>query len=107
MFPHRCTYILFVICRNLDVGEDKDIGEDEDEEGGNLVAGLHCKVVVQFEGHKDFCNALKVLCGRSLIKVARDCAIFRVIIFNICFYLFYFRPKCLPKHNWIFSSLFS
>lgn len=55
--------------RNLDVGEDNDIGEDGDEDGGNLISGLHCRIVVQFEGHKDFCNALKVLCGRSLNKV--------------------------------------
>ncbi|KAK4434353.1 hypothetical protein Salat_0598100 [Sesamum alatum] len=54
--------------RNLDVGEDNDIGQDEDEDSGDLVSGLHCKIVVQFESHKDFYNALKVLCGRSLIK---------------------------------------
>ncbi|KAL7085318.1 hypothetical protein ACP275_14G275000 [Erythranthe tilingii] len=54
--------------RNLDVSEDNDIGEDEDEDGGNLVTGLNCKIVVQFESHKDFCNALKILSGRSLNK---------------------------------------
>ncbi|KAK6116031.1 hypothetical protein DH2020_008300 [Rehmannia glutinosa] len=54
--------------RNLDVGEDNDRGEDEDEDGGDLVSGLHCKIVVQYEGHKGFYNALKILCGRSLNK---------------------------------------
>ncbi|XP_047945732.1 uncharacterized protein LOC125192250 [Salvia hispanica] len=54
--------------RNLDVGEDNDIGEAGDEDSGDLISGLHCKIVVRFEGHKDFCNALKVLCGRSLNK---------------------------------------
>lgn len=34
-----------------------------------LVSGLNCKIVVQFEKYKDFYNALKVLCGRSMQKV--------------------------------------
>lgn len=58
------------IFRNLDVGEDNEKGEHE-ENDGNLVSGLNCKIVVQFEGHKDFYNALKVLCGRSLNKVGK------------------------------------
>lgn len=67
-----CVYFKMIfIFRNLDVGEDNEIGEGEDEDEGerDLVTGLHCKIVVQFEDHKDFYNALKVLCGRSLNKV--------------------------------------
>lgn len=60
---------IFLYHRNLDVGEDNDIGEAGDEDSEDLISGLHCKIVVRFEGHKDFCNALKVLCGRSLNKV--------------------------------------
>ncbi|KAL3840493.1 hypothetical protein ACJIZ3_025084 [Penstemon smallii] len=51
--------------RNLDVAEDNDTGDDEDED---LVSGLNCKIVVRFKTYTDFYNALKVLCGRSLIK---------------------------------------
>lgn len=54
--------------RNLDVAEDDDIGEDAEEDNGGLVSGLQCKIVVRFEDYKEFCNALKVLCGRSLQK---------------------------------------
>ncbi|MCD9643732.1 hypothetical protein HAX54_031401 [Datura stramonium] len=52
--------------RNLHVAEDNGIGEDADE--GDIVSGLHCKIVVRFEKHKDFFDALKVLCGRSMQK---------------------------------------
>lgn len=52
--------------RNLHVAEDNDVGDDVDEE--DIVSGLHCKIVVRFEKHKDFYDALKVLCGRSLQK---------------------------------------
>lgn len=55
--------------RNLDVAEDNDIGEDMEEDNGDLVSGLLCKIVVRFEDYREFCNALKVLCGRSLQKV--------------------------------------
>lgn len=54
--------------RNISVAEDNDFGQDGDEDAG-LVSGLHCKIVVQFEKFKDFHNALKVLCGRSMQKV--------------------------------------
>ncbi|XP_050213659.1 uncharacterized protein LOC126665031 [Mercurialis annua] len=54
--------------RKLDVSEDNDYGKDADEDGGDLISGLHCKIVVQFEKHRDFYNTLKVLCGRSLQK---------------------------------------
>lgn len=59
---------LLVLCRNLNVAEDNDLGK-EAEEIGNIVSGLNCKIVVQFEKYKDFYNALRVLCGRSLQKV--------------------------------------
>lgn len=55
--------------RNLNVAEDDDQDKDADENGGDIISGLHCKIVVQFEKHRDFYNALKVLCGRSLQKV--------------------------------------
>ncbi|KAG2698967.1 hypothetical protein I3843_07G171700 [Carya illinoinensis] len=53
--------------RNLNVAEDNDLGK-EAEEIVNIVSGLSCKIVVQFEKFKDFYNALKVLSGRSLQK---------------------------------------
>ncbi|KAK4387607.1 hypothetical protein Sango_2367300 [Sesamum angolense] len=68
MLVTHTIFSAFGKIRNLDVGEDNDIGQDEDEDSRDLVSGLHCKIVVQFESHKDFYNALKVLCGRSLIK---------------------------------------
>ncbi|KDP41615.1 hypothetical protein JCGZ_16022 [Jatropha curcas] len=54
--------------RNLNVTEDDDHGKDVDEDAVDIISGLHCKIVVQFEKHRDFYNALKVLCGRSLQK---------------------------------------
>ncbi|GAB2269638.1 hypothetical protein Dimus_004563 [Dionaea muscipula] len=54
--------------RNLNVAEDDDLGKDTDEDNADIVAGLYCRVVVQFEKYKDFYNVLKVLCGRSLHK---------------------------------------
>lgn len=54
--------------RNLEVAEDNDRAEDAVEDDGDLVSGLNCKIVVRFKGHTEFYNALKVLCGRSLVK---------------------------------------
>lgn len=54
--------------RNLEVAEDNDRAEDAVEDGGDLVSGLNCKIVVRFKGHTEFYNALKILCGRSLVK---------------------------------------
>lgn len=54
--------------RNLDVAEDDGMGKDTDEDDEDIVCGLQCKIVVRFEDHKEFCKALKVLCGRSLQK---------------------------------------
>lgn len=61
--------LLHSVCRNLNVAEDDDLGKDEDEDSEDIVSGLHCKIVVQFEKYKDFHTALKVLSGRSLQKV--------------------------------------
>ncbi|CAN8241136.1 unnamed protein product [Cochlearia groenlandica] len=54
--------------RNLNVAEDDGLGKDEDEDNGDLVSGLHCKIVVQFEKYNDFVNAMKAFCGRSMQK---------------------------------------
>ncbi|OMO70778.1 A-kinase anchor protein 17A-like protein [Corchorus olitorius] len=54
--------------RLFNVAEDNDFGEGSDEDDLDIVSGLYCKIVVQFEKHQDFYNALKVLCGRSLQK---------------------------------------
>ncbi|EOA35450.1 hypothetical protein CARUB_v10020653mg [Capsella rubella] len=54
--------------RNLNVAEDDDLGKDADEDSGDLVSGLHCKIVVQFEKYNDFVNAMKAFCGRSMEK---------------------------------------
>ncbi|KAK6939716.1 hypothetical protein RJ641_029247, partial [Dillenia turbinata] len=54
--------------KNLDVAEDDDLGKEKDEDSVDLVSGLQCKIVVQFEKYNDFYNAMKVLCGRSLQK---------------------------------------
>ncbi|GAU27342.1 hypothetical protein TSUD_05680 [Trifolium subterraneum] len=53
--------------RNLNVAED-DSDKDANDDSGDLVSGLYCKIVVQFEKYKDFHDALGVLCGRSLQK---------------------------------------
>lgn len=62
-------YYFYSLDRNLNVAEDDDHGKDADEDGGDIISGLHCKIVVQYEKHGDFYNALKILCGRSLQKV--------------------------------------
>ncbi|RZB58341.1 hypothetical protein D0Y65_046793, partial [Glycine soja] len=53
---------------NLNVAEDDDFGKDANEDSGDLVSGLYCKIVVQFEKYRDSHDALKVVCGRSLQK---------------------------------------
>ncbi|XP_058725111.1 uncharacterized protein LOC131596473 [Vicia villosa] len=53
--------------RNLNVAED-DSGKDANDDSGDLVSGLYCKIVVQFEKYRDFHDALRVLSGRSLQK---------------------------------------
>lgn len=64
-----CCPFLLTIIRNLNVAEDDDPGKDANEDGQDLVSGLHCKIVVQFEKYKDFYNTFKAFCGRSLQKV--------------------------------------
>ena len=68
---HVTLFLLlcFSLNRNLNVAEDNDLGDKAGDDDGDIVAGLHCKIVVQFERYKDFYNALKVLCGCSLQKV--------------------------------------
>ncbi|KAK4797004.1 hypothetical protein SAY86_029330 [Trapa natans] len=67
MLVTHTIFSTFGSIRNISVAEDNDFGQDGEEEAG-LVSGLHCKIVVQFEKFKDFHNALKVLCGRSMQK---------------------------------------
>lgn len=75
LYEHNWLHIilLLLLCfslnRNLNVAEDNDLGDKAGDDDGDIVSGLHCKIVVQFERYKDFYNALKVLCGRSLQKV--------------------------------------
>lgn len=52
--------------RNLSVAEDDDFSRNDDED--NIISGLHCKIVVQYEKYNDFQAAMKALCGRSLQK---------------------------------------
>jgi arginine/serine-rich splicing factor 17 len=59
----------FTFNRNLHVAEDDDWGKDANEDSEDLVSGLYCKIVVQFEKYKDFQDALRALCSRSLQKV--------------------------------------
>ncbi|KAJ6815977.1 A-kinase anchor protein 17A isoform X2 [Iris pallida] len=54
--------------RKLNVAADDDLGKKGDETGGEIVSGIQCKICVQFETYDDFCDAMKVLCGRSLQK---------------------------------------
>lgn len=51
------------------MAEDNYVGKDVEEDGLDIISGLQCKIVVRFKNLKDFCNALKALCGRSLQKV--------------------------------------
>ncbi|PIA29358.1 hypothetical protein AQUCO_06000015v1 [Aquilegia coerulea] len=68
MLVSHTIFSVFGKIRKLNVGTDDDLGENVDEGSDNIVPGLHCKIVVQFEKHDDFYNALKVLCGRSMQK---------------------------------------
>ncbi|KAK1300942.1 hypothetical protein QJS10_CPB13g00537 [Acorus calamus] len=55
----------FGLIRKLNVAADDDLGKTIE---GGIVSGLQSKVWVQFEKYEDFCNALKLLCGRSMQK---------------------------------------
>ncbi|MBA0623670.1 hypothetical protein Godav_009119, partial [Gossypium davidsonii] len=70
MLVTHTIFSTFGKIRNLNVSEDEDLakGMDEYELDIGIVSGLHCKIIVQFEKYRDFYNALKVLCGRSLQK---------------------------------------
>ncbi|GAV56582.1 hypothetical protein CFOL_v3_00124 [Cephalotus follicularis] len=68
MLVTHTIFSCFGKIRNLSVTKDDDLGEEADKDGADIVSGLHCKIVVQFEKYVDFYNALKVLCGRSLEK---------------------------------------
>ncbi|MED6138245.1 hypothetical protein PIB30_072443 [Stylosanthes scabra] len=68
MLVTHTIFSTFGKIRNLNVAEDDDPGKDANEESGDLVSGLYCKIVVQFEKYRDFHDALRVLCGRSLQK---------------------------------------
>ncbi|KAK7310779.1 hypothetical protein RJT34_08496 [Clitoria ternatea] len=68
MLVTHTIFSTFGKIRNLNVAEDDDLGKDANEDKEDLVSGLYCKIVVQFERYRDFHDALKVLCGRSLQK---------------------------------------
>ncbi|KAL4372404.1 hypothetical protein AHAS_Ahas06G0262400 [Arachis hypogaea] len=68
MLVTHTIFSTFGKIRNLNVAEDNDPGKDANEDSGDLVSGLYCKIVVQFEKYRDFHDALRVLCGRSLQK---------------------------------------
>ncbi|XP_020225599.1 uncharacterized protein LOC109807481 [Cajanus cajan] len=68
MLVTHTIFSTFGKIRNLNVAEDDDFGKDANEDSGDLVSGLYCKIVVQFEKYRDFHDALRVLCGRSLQK---------------------------------------
>ncbi|GLT93588.1 hypothetical protein SLE2022_113760 [Rubroshorea leprosula] len=69
MLVTRTAFSLFGKIRNLNVTQDNDLGKDVDDDGLNLVSGLNCKIVVQFETYRDFFNTFKVLCSHSLLKI--------------------------------------
>ncbi|XP_034200405.1 uncharacterized protein LOC117615433 isoform X1 [Prunus dulcis] len=68
MLVTHTIFSTFGKIRNLNVAEDDGLGKDANEDGGDLISGLHCKIVVQFEKYQDFYNTFKVLCGRSFQK---------------------------------------
>ncbi|XP_077233830.1 ZCW7 isoform X2 [Tasmannia lanceolata] len=69
MLVTHTIFSVFGKIRNLNVAGDDDLGKTiEVDKGGGIVSGLQCKVWVQFEKYEDFCNALKVFCGRSMQK---------------------------------------
>ncbi|KAL2318448.1 hypothetical protein Fmac_032324 [Flemingia macrophylla] len=68
MLVTHTIFSAFGKIRNLNVAEDDDFGKDTSEDSGDLVSGLYCKIVVQFEKYRDFHDALRALCGRSMQK---------------------------------------
>ncbi|CAN6917479.1 unnamed protein product, partial [Brassica oleracea] len=68
MLVAHTIFSTFGKIRNFNVAEDDNLGKDTDEYSGDLVSGLYCKIVVQFEKYNDFVNAMKAFCGRSMQK---------------------------------------
>ncbi|KAK7376970.1 hypothetical protein VNO80_02390 [Phaseolus coccineus] len=68
MLVTHTIFSTFGKIRNLNVGEDNEFGKDENENSGDLVSGLYCKIVVQFDKYRDCHDAMRVLCGRSMQK---------------------------------------
>ncbi|KOM48942.1 hypothetical protein LR48_Vigan07g264600 [Vigna angularis] len=68
MLVTHTIFSTFGKIRNLNVTEDNEFGKDENEDSGDLVSGLYCKIVVQFDKYKDCHDAMRVLCGRSMQK---------------------------------------
>ncbi|CAJ1972828.1 unnamed protein product [Sphenostylis stenocarpa] len=68
MLVTHTIFSTFGKIRNLNVAEDDEFGKDANEDSGDLVSGLYCKIVVQFDKYRDCQDAMKVLCGRSLEK---------------------------------------
>ncbi|XP_052202624.1 uncharacterized protein LOC127808226 [Diospyros lotus] len=68
MLVTHTIFSAFGKIRNINVAEDNDLAKDADDESGDIVSGLHCKIIVQFEKYRDFHTAMKVLCSRSLQK---------------------------------------
>ncbi|KAF8082339.1 hypothetical protein N665_0831s0002 [Sinapis alba] len=68
MLVAHTIFSTFGKIRNFNVAEDDNLGKDSDEYSGDLVSGLYCKIVVQFEKYNDFVNAMKAFCGRSMQK---------------------------------------
>eukprot|EP01018_Ginkgo_biloba_P006982 Gb_16356 [translate_table: standard] len=54
--------------RNLDVVGSNDLGKAAQEVGVNITSALQCKVWVQYQRYDGFYNAVKALCGRSMLK---------------------------------------
>ncbi|XP_026393406.1 A-kinase anchor protein 17A-like [Papaver somniferum] len=61
-------FSVFGTIRNLNAAVDVDLVKNGEEGEESIASGLQCKIVVQYEKYDDFCNALKVLCGRSMQK---------------------------------------
>ncbi|XP_038886388.1 A-kinase anchor protein 17A isoform X2 [Benincasa hispida] len=76
MLVTHTIFSTFGKIRNLNIAVDDDFGKDGNEDGEDIISGLHCKITVQFEKHRDFYNALKVLSGRSLQKDIDDIGFF-------------------------------
>ncbi|CDY27282.1 BnaC04g18620D [Brassica napus] len=68
MLVSHTIFSTFGKIRNENDGLFSAVFMDADEYSGDLVSGLYCKIVVQFEKYNDFVNAMKAFCGRSMKK---------------------------------------